>query len=169
MKPERTENKGGFHIGSVGGNMKISAGGDIVGGDKTTATTIQHGFAGEEQKKQFQVQIEQLRDALRAVKAQFEADRSLSADQKDDVVAEVLQHITALKNVQESTAALPAGKPAPADIASVVESTLARTDGVLTKLHGIAEKTVGVAEIVGQFAARFGPLIASARHLFGLP
>jgi len=31
--------KGGFNIGSVGGNVSVSAGGDVVAGDKVTTTT----------------------------------------------------------------------------------------------------------------------------------
>jgi len=31
--------KGGFHIGTVGGNASFRAGGDMVAGDKITVTT----------------------------------------------------------------------------------------------------------------------------------
>ena len=71
MTDENTSKKGGFHIGTVGGNVGITAGGDIVGGDKTTTTTIQKGFAAEEQKQEFQAQIDQLREALRAVREEI--------------------------------------------------------------------------------------------------
>ena len=59
-------NSGGIHVGNVGGSVIFSAGGDNVGGDKTTTTA--KGFADEEQRAQFQTQIDQLREALRAMK-----------------------------------------------------------------------------------------------------
>ena len=93
--------------------MSFNAGGDIVAGDKTTTTTIQRGFAAEEQKQQFQVQIDQLREALRTVKAEIEANPSLSDDQKEEAASEILQHAKALKEVKEKTASTPAGQPAP--------------------------------------------------------
>jgi hypothetical protein len=168
MADEHTNKKSGFHIGNVGGNVKITAGGDIVGGDKTT-TTIQKGFAADEQRQQFQAQIDQLREALRAVKAKIEASPSLSVDQKEEAAGEILQHVKALKEVKEKTAEVSVGKQAPPEVVSVVESTLERASGVIERLQGIAKKTVGVAETVGEFAVKYGPLIASARHLFGLP
>src|ERR1041385_8456832 len=107
MTDENASRKGGFHFGTVGGNVEVHAGGDIVGGDKTTSTTIQKGFAAEEQKQQFQAQIDQLREALRAVKAEIEASPSLGNDQKEEAASEILQHVKALKEVKEKTAGLP--------------------------------------------------------------
>src|SRR6266571_5572792 len=100
MADENKGKKGGFHFGNVGGNVKITAGGDIVGGDKTATTTIQKGFRGEEQKQQFEVQIEQLRDALRAIKAEIEANPALSNDEKEEATGEILQQVKALKEVK---------------------------------------------------------------------
>ena len=169
MADEHTNKKGGFHFGNVGGGVSMNAGGDIVGGDKTTTTTIQKGFRAEEQKQQFQAQIEQLREALRAVKAEIEASPSLSDDQKDEAAGEILQHVKALKEVKEKTAELPAGKQAPADVGSLVETTLDRAGGIIDKLQGLAKTTSEVAGKVGEFGKKYGPLILSARHLFGLP
>jgi len=104
---------GGFHFGNIGGNVSQNAGGDIVGGDKTTTTTTQIGFAGEEQKKQFHSEIEQLREALRAMKTEIETCASLDQDEKDEVISEILQQVNALKEVKEKTAAVPPGKAAP--------------------------------------------------------
>jgi len=103
--------KGGFHFGNVGGGVNVTAGGDVVGGDKTTTTTttttIQNGFAGDEQKKQFQSEIDQLREALRAMKADIEASVSLDQDKKDQAISEILQQVNALKEVKEKTADVP--------------------------------------------------------------
>lgn len=159
---------GGFHFGNVGGNVSQSAGGDIVGGDKTTTTTIQKGFADEEKKEQFHSEIEQLREALRAMKTEIEASVSLDQDKKDEVISEILQQVKALKEVKEKTAEVTPG-PAPAKIATEIEGTLDRAGGIVDKLQGLAGKAGDVAETVGKFAVKYGPLILSARHLFGLP
>jgi hypothetical protein len=145
MADERTNKRGGFHIGKVGGNVEMTAGGDIVGGDKTITTTIQKGFRMEEQKQQFQAQIDQLRQALRAVKAEIESSPSLSDDQKEEAAGEILQHVKALKEVKEKTAELPAGKQAPADVGSLVETTLDRAGGIIDKLQSLARTTGEVA------------------------
>jgi hypothetical protein len=160
---------GGFHFGNVGGNVRVSAGGDIVGGDKTTTTTTQVGFAGEEQKQQFQSEIEQLREALRALKAEIDASGSLDQDKKDEVITEILQQIKGLKEVKEKTAEVPPGAPAPANIAAEIEGALDRAGGFVDKLQGLAGKVGPIAETVGKFALKYGPYILSARHLFGLP
>ena len=169
MAAEPTNKKGGFHFGAVGGNVGLTAGGDIVGGDKTTSTTIQKGFAAEEQKQQFQAQIDQLRQALRALKLEIDANPSLNSDQKEEVVGEILQHVKALKEVKEKTAEVPAGKPAPAEVGSLVETTLDRAGGIMDKLQSLAQTAGAVAGKVGEFGKPYGPLILSARHLFGLP
>jgi hypothetical protein len=167
------KSSGGFHFGSVGGGVNLNAGADIVGGDKTTTTTttttIQNGFAADEQKQQFQTEIDQLREALRAMKAEIAATTSLDADQKDVVEAEITQHLVALKEVKNQAAGVPVGKEAPADVASKVDGALDRAGGMIGKLKVLAEKSVDVAETVGKFAVKYGPVTLSARHLFGLP
>jgi hypothetical protein len=169
MSDTNEKSKGGFHFGNVGGGVNVNAGGDIVGGDKTTTTTIEKGFAGDEQKQQFQSEIDQLREALRAMKVEIEASASLDQDKKNKVISEILQQVNALKEVKEKTADVPTGEPAPAKIATQVEGALDRAGGIVDKLQGLATKTGDVAETVGKFAVKYGPLILSARHLFGLP
>jgi parvulin-like peptidyl-prolyl isomerase len=169
MAEEHTNKKGGFHFGTVVGNVEMKAGGDIVAGDKTITTTMQKGFRAEEQKQQFQAQIDQLREALRAVKAEIEASPSLSDDQKEEAAGEILQHVKALKEVKEKTVEFPVGKQAPADVGSLVETTLDRAGGIINKLESLAKTTGEVAGKVGEFGKKYGPLILSARHLFGLP
>jgi hypothetical protein len=149
--------------------VNVTAGGDVVAGDKTTTTTIEKGFAGDQQKEQFQSEIDQLREALRAMKAEIEASASLQQDKKDEVISGILEQINELKEVKEKTADVPTGKPAPAEIATKVEGALDRAGGIVEKLQGLATKTGDIAETVGKFAVKYGPLILSARHLFGLP
>ena len=170
-----SEKGGGFQFGNIGGNVSQTAGGDIIGGDKTTTTTttttttIQKGFADEEKKDQFHSEIEQFREALRAMKTEIEASASLDQDKKDEVISEILQQVKALKEVKEKTAEVAPGAPAPAPVATEVESTLDRAGGIMDKLQGLAGKAGDVAETVSKFAVKYGPLILSARHLFGLP
>jgi hypothetical protein len=160
---------GGFHFGNVGGNVSQSAGGDIVGGDKTTTTTTQVGFADEEKKQQFHSEIEQLREALRAMKTEIEASASLDQDKKDEVISEILAQVKALKEAKEKTAEVPPGKAAPPNVATEIKGTLDRAGGIVDKLQNLAGKAGDVAETVSKFAVKYGPLILSARHLFGLP
>jgi hypothetical protein len=168
-----SEKGGGFQFGNIGGNVSQTAGGDIVGGDKTTTTTttttIQQGFAGQEQKDQFHSEIEQLREGLRTMKTEIEASATLDQDKKDEVIAEILQQVKALKEAKEKTVEVPPGKPAPAPVAKEIEGTLDRAGGIVDKLQTLAGKAGDVAETVGKFAVKYGPLILSARHLFGLP
>src|SRR6266478_923210 len=66
--------KGGFHIGTVGGNASFSAGGDMVAGDKitqTTATTVNNGFKQDDDKQKFLQQIDELRATLRELQAKM--------------------------------------------------------------------------------------------------
>jgi archaellum component FlaC len=149
----------------------VQAGGDVVGGDKTTTTTttIEKGFAGDEQKQQFQSEIDELREALRVMKTEIEASGSLDPDKKDQIVSEILAQVNALKEVKEKTADVPTGEPAPAKIATEVEGALDRAGGIVEKLQGLATKAADIGETVGKFALKYGPLILSARHLFGLP
>jgi hypothetical protein len=169
MSDTNEKSKGGFHFGNVGGGVNLNAGGDIVAGDKTTTTTIERGFAGDQQKQQFQSEIDQLREALQAMKTEIEASVSLDQNKKNEVISEILQQVNALKQVKEETAAVPTGKPAPAEIATKVEGALDRAGGIVGKLQGVTTKSVEIAETVGKFAVKYGPLILSARHLFGLP
>jgi hypothetical protein len=173
MSDTSEKSKGGFHFGNVGGGVNVKAGGDVVAGDKTTTTTttttIKNGFAGEQQKEQFQSEIDQLREALRVMKTDIEASASLDQDKKDKVISEILQQVNALKEVKEKTADVPTGKPAPTEIATKVEGALDRAGGIVGKLQGVTTKSVEIAETVGKFAVKYGPLILSARHLFGLP
>jgi hypothetical protein len=172
MNDANEKSKGGFHFGNVGGDVKVKARGHVVGGDQnitTTTTTIERGFAGDQQKQQFQSEIDQLREALQAMKAEIEASASLQQDKKDEVISGILEQIKALKEVKEKTADVQTGKPAPAKIATKVEGALDRAGGIVDKMQGLATKTGDVAETVGKFAVKYGPLLLSARHLFGLP
>ena len=160
------KSSGGFHFGNIGGNVSQNAGGDIVGGDKTTTITRQIGFAGEAQKQQFHSEIEQLREALRAMKTEIEASTSLDQDKKDEVISEILQQVKALKEVKEKTAEIAPGKAAPSEVATEIEGALDRAGGIVDRLQSLAGKAGDVADTVGKFAMRYGPLILSRATSF---
>src|ERR1700732_3230832 len=86
--------KGGFNIGSVGGNVSVSAGGDVVAGDKvtttTSTTTITNGFKQEQDKQQFVRNIEELRTALVELQSKIQEAAGVSQDDKDKIAAEVM-------------------------------------------------------------------------------
>jgi hypothetical protein len=159
---------GGITFGNVGGDVNVKAGGDIVGGNKETST-VRATFADEEERRTFQAKIEELRELLRNFKTAAEASPHLSVEDKETIASEVLEHVKALKEVGDGTAAIPVGAPAPSELASSVESKLKRAGGLLESVDGLAKKSTGFAETVATFAAKFGPLILSVGHLFGLP
>ena len=167
------KSSGGFHFGNVGGEVNLNAGGDIVAGDKTTTstttTTVKNGFAADEQKQQFQTEIDRLREALRRIKEEITATASLDPDQKDALDAEITQQLVGLKKVKDQAQAVPVGKEAPADVASKVSNALDGVSGMIQRLKVLAEKSAEAAETVGKFAVKYGPVILSVRHLFGLP
>jgi len=103
--------KGGFNIGSVGGNVTVSAGGDVVAGDKvtttTSTTTITNGFKQEKDKQQFVRNIEELRTALRELQTKIQEAAGVSQDDKDKIAAEVMQQVIALKTAKEEASSLP--------------------------------------------------------------
>jgi hypothetical protein len=173
MSDKKEGTKGGFHFGNVKGNVSQKASGDIVGGDKkittTTTTTVQSGFGNETQKKEFEQQLELLREALRQLKAQVETSADLSADEKDELAGEILQRVQALKEVKETTAPLAPGQKPSAEVSKRVEDGLEKTSGILDKLKTVAKKSAELAANVGEVAAKYGPIVLSARHLFGLP
>src|SRR5260221_11727176 len=128
MSNESEETRGGFHFGNVGRDVTMKAGGDIVGGNKetttTTTTTIQTGFKSEEQKQEFQKQLDALREALREINGGGETSAGLTADEKDEVSHEILHHVRTVKVVKETTAELSPGQNLAADVVQTVDSNL---------------------------------------------
>jgi hypothetical protein len=162
--------KGGFHFGNVGRNVDITAGGDVVSGDKITMTsTITHGFQGDGQKQQFQEQVDQLRAALIDLRAAIEGSKTLPEAKKREAAAQIADSDEALRTVKDVAAEIPAGKRAPEEATTTVQTKLERAAGIIATLKTLTESAVDLAASVGTFAAKYGPLILSSRHLFGLP
>ena len=105
--------RGGIQFGNVGGSVSVQAGGDVVGGDKTTRITVS-GFRSDAEKLQFQGDLETLRSILREVKGHLESSADLAGDDKDELTAETLSHVKALKEVNEATSTLSPGQAPPA-------------------------------------------------------
>jgi hypothetical protein len=164
--------KGGFHIGTVGGNASFSAGGDMVAGDKitqTTTTTVNNGFKQDDDKQKFLQQIEELRAALRELQAKTAEVPALSQDAKDEIAAEVLQQVNTLKKAKDEAAGLPVAKQPPPEKLQVIEQGLESTGTVLDKVAALCDKAAGFGEKIEPYVSKALPILVSARHLFGLP
>lgn len=172
-------NVGNFSFGNVGGDASviagnIQAGGDIVAGDKTTTTTtttttITHGFKEEEDKAEFLKQIDELRAIMRQMRSEIEALEGLDEDEKDDLVMEVGQQVKDLKTAKEEAEQTEAGKEVPKDKAELMGEYLDKTTTLMEKLKKMGEATAATAEKLAPYVVKALPLLASARHLFGLP
>jgi hypothetical protein len=164
--------KGGFHVGSVGGNASFSAGSDMVAGDKvtqTTTTTVDNGFKQDDDKQKFLQQIEELRAALRELQAKTAEAPGLSQDAKDEIAAEVLQQVNALKKAKDEAAGLSVARQPPRETLQVIKQGLESTGTVLDKVTSLCDKAVGLGEKIEPYVSKALPILVSARHLFGLP
>jgi hypothetical protein len=164
--------RGGFNIGSVGGNVSLSAGGDIVAGDKTTqttTTTINNGFKQEDDKQKFLQQIDELRAALRELQARVAEAPGLSEDAKDKIAADVMRQVNVLREAKDKAVGLPAAQQPPPDTLQVIEGGLTSTGTVLDAVATLCDKAIGVGEKVQPYLSKALPILLSARHLFGLP
>ncbi len=174
MAEEKATQKGGFHFGNVGGDVDMKAEVDIVGGDKTTTTTttttttITYGFKQEEDKADFLKQIETLRTIMRRVRSEIDGVEGMGEDEKDDLVMEIGQLIKDLKTVKEEAEKTPAGEEAPKEKATLVGEYLDKTTGIMEKLKKMGEATAAATEKLDPYVVKVLPLLASARHLFGL-
>jgi hypothetical protein len=167
--------KGGFNIGSVGGSFSVSAGGDVVGGDKVTTTSsttsITNGFEQEQNKQQFVHDLEELRTALREVQTKIQEApgvSQVSQDDKDKIVADVMRQVIALKTAKEEAGSLPVGQQAPRDKGQQIASYLQTTGTLLDKVNELGTKALEIGTAVKPYVEKALPLLASARMLFGI-
>jgi hypothetical protein len=165
--------KGGFNIGSVGGSVSVTARGDVVAGDKTTTTTttttITNGFKQEEDKQQFVRNLEELRTALRELQTKIQEAPAVAQDEKDAIVAEVMQQVTALKTAKEEAGSLPVAQQGPPDQSKRVVNYLDTTKSLLDKINELGTKAVEIGTAVKPYVEKALPLLLSARVLFGIP
>jgi TolA-binding protein len=175
MAEEKATQKGGFHFGNVGGDVDMDAGGDIVAGDKTTTTTttttttITYGFKQEEDKAEFLKQIDELRTMMRQIRSEIDDLEGVDDDEKDDLVMEIGQQVKDLKTVKEEAEETTAGEEAPKEKAKLVGEYLDKTTTIMEKLKKMGEATAAATEKLAPYVVKALPLLASVRHLFGLP
>ena len=164
--------KGGFQIGTVGGNASFSAGGDMVAGDKitqSTTATVNNGFKQDDDKQKFLQQIEELRATLRDLQAKMAEAPGLSQDAKDEIAAEVMQQVNVLKKAKDEAAGLPVAQQPPPGTLQMIQQSLESTGTVLDKVKTLCDKAVGIGEKIEPYVSTALPILLSARHLFGLP
>jgi hypothetical protein len=164
--------RGGFHIGTVGGNASFSAGGDIIAGDKTTqttTTTVNNGFRQNDDKQRFLQQIDELRATLRELQTKTAEAPGLSQDAKDEIAAEVMQQVNVLKKAKDEAAGMPVAQQPPPGTLQVIQQGLESTGTVLDKVTTLCDKAVGIGEKIEPYVSKALPILLSARHLFGLP
>jgi len=161
------ENSGGFNFGNVGRDVTVNAGGDIVGHDKITTTNA--GFDDQTQKQEFLSQLDELRSALREIKSQVESVEQFDQDAKEELVAEILRQVSELKKAKEDAEQLEPGRSPPADTLKSVGDCLDKTGGLLDKFKGISSAASGFATSMAPVIAKALPILATVRHLFGIP
>ncbi len=167
---DRSSGSGGI---SSGGDMQINAGGDVVGRDKvttttTTTTTNSAGFKDQANKDEFVAQLDELRDALRDIRSQIAGVEQLDEDAKEELEAEILQQVQALKDSRQQAEQIDVGQPPAGDTIELVKATLAETEGFLGKITKIGETATEFSTDVAPIVARALPLLASATRFFGL-
>jgi hypothetical protein len=172
MKAEE-ETRGGFHFGNIGRDVKLAAGGDIVAADKRTvtrSTTItKSGFESAGHKEEFERQLDALREGLELIRSKVEINAALSAEQKEDLTIALQGQAKALEEVAQTTTQVIPGQKTPAHVVELVKSTLEETGDILEKVETVGKKSADFVANVSALALKYGPLVLSARHLFGLP
>lgn len=169
MSEKKASQKGGFHFGNVGRDVKIEAGGDVIAGNKTTTTTINRGFKEEKDKEEFVRQINELHFLMGQMRSQIENLEGFDEDNKKQIVNEIMLQVTALKAAKEAVSAVPVGKEAPQKKVEIVGEYLDQTTTLIEKLQKMGEKTAEFTNKVAPIIAKSLPILVSARHLFGLP
>ena len=174
MAKKSAGNSGAIVTGNIRGSVNVKASGDIVGSNKitttstTTTSTIQRGFRNKEHKEQFKVELEQMKEALRTLRADLDVSAALTADQKDEAVGAITQQVTALREASDRAAQILPGKEASAGIGAAVEKTLNRAAAITETLETLTGKAGEVAGKIRDFGSKYGPLVLSVRQLFGL-
>ncbi len=160
------EKTGGIHINGTGRDVKVEAGGDIVGGDKVTTTHVV--FGDRAHKQEFLDQLDELRSTLREIKSQVESVEQYDEDTKDQLVMEILQQVSALKQAKQDADQMEPGKASPADALQSVGQCLEKAGGLLEKIKSIGDTASEIAESIMPIVAKALPIVASARHLLGI-
>jgi hypothetical protein len=106
---------GGLNISDVSGSVTFGsghvAGGDVVMGNKsvTITTTVEHGFAREDDKEDFKQKLDQFAKTLLQMQKLLELEDGLSDADKKAIGEEVARHVAATVAAKQAVAATPAG------------------------------------------------------------
>lgn len=166
MREEKGDRSGGFHFNNTG-RVDIKAGGDIVGHDKVTQTIVAKGFRSQADKDQFSSVIEEMKTLLRELRPAIEK-AELPADDKDKLNEAVAAQLNTLNAVKATASAVPLGKAPDQKEATGVTESLEHATSFVDHLKSFAEKTIGFGAVVAPIVAKLGPLIDTARSMFGL-
>ena len=162
---DKSPGGGGFH---AGGDINATAGGDIVGRDKITTTTTNTGFKEQANKDEFLAQVEELRAALRDIRSQVAGIEQLDEDAKEELEAEILQQVKALKDSRQEAEQIEVGQPPASDKIESVKATFEGAEAFLDRIKKIGETVTGFASEVVPIVAKALPLLASTKQLIGL-
>lgn len=153
---------GGFHTGSVGGDINFEVRGDFVTGNKVVGSTGQAVLTSE-QKLDVQRQLRELRSAFAELKAELESSRGDSA-----LALEAGTHLQSLDELQEELAVAEVEPANDTTLAKHVTERLQVAAGWLSKVLATAERGVDLAGKVGALISKCHPLIDAIRKLLNI-
>jgi len=165
MVEDKTDRSGGFHFNNTG-PVDIKAGGDIVAGNQLTQTVVTKGFRSQADKDQFSFVIEEMKTLLRELRPAIEKTE-LPEDDKDKLNEVVAAQINALNAAKATASAVQSGSAPSEKEATSVTDSLDHATSFVDHLKSFAEKTISFGAIVAPIVAKLGPLIDSARSMFG--
>ena len=166
MAEEKGDRSGGFHFNNTG-NVSLKAGGDIVARDKLTQTTVTKGFRSQVEKDQFSSVIEEMKTLLRELRPAIEKAQ-LPEDDKDRLNEAVATQLNSLGAAKATVSAVPLGNAPSQKEATNVTESLEHATSFVDHLKSFAEKTIGFGAVVAPIITKLGPLIDTARSMFGL-
>lgn len=163
MKNKGTQ--GGFHIGNVGGNVDMKAGGDIVGGNKTVKE-IQRVLASEQGRSEADRHLVEFAKALEDIRAEVAKAAELSAAEREQLVSELGDRLSKLESARE-TIVQPPPAEAGGELAKGVETTLEHAGKALDRVREIGGKSAALAVKIAGMVTASGAALDHLRRLLG--
>lgn len=135
-----------------------SGGGDVVGRDKIVSD-----FKKLSNNQEFVQCIDVLRTELRHIKKEIEKATDIDEDEKDAIVMELLDKITALKDAKNE-----ASNDDVKTKSQVLGEYLEATQSTLEKANSLGEKIGKFANQIAPFIMKASQLLFSAKAFIGL-
>ncbi len=143
--------------------MNLSAGGDIVGGNKVTTTSIEtKSFAGEKEKADFDAKVAELIATVRTMRDELKAQPGLSEDDKEEIEKIVGAQVSVLKEAKQQAAALPVAQPIPTEAVTNLETALEQAGGLPEKLKNTVQKAGGAMATLQKYSSVIGAVAGIA-------